>query len=230
MYSKELYLFKDERPVLAVIRNYGPPDFAELIRVQEESFPPPFPSELWWNTTQLGNHVRLFPQGALCAEVNGEIAGSITGLVVSWKPEDPDHSWSTITDMGYITNHDPNGNTLYIVDISVRPSFRKLGVGKALMYSMYEMVVVEDLDRLLGGARMPGYRAHADSFTPEQYLEEVIKGAVHDPIVTFLMRCGRTPIRVIHDYLDDEESGDCAVLMQWRNPFRAEGNPPVQRN
>lgn len=222
MYSKQMYLFDGNRPVRAVIRNYGPPDFDALIRVQEESFPPPFPSELWWNATQLSNHVRLFPDGALCAEVDGEVAGSVTGLLVTWHPEDPDHSWATITDMGYITNHDPNGNTLYIVDISVRPACRKLGVGMALMQSMYETVVAKGLDRLLGGARMPGYAAHAGALTPEQYLEEVLKGSLNDPIVTFLMRCGRTPVRVVHDYLDDEESGDCAVLMQWQNPFRAE--------
>ncbi|MBX7256461.1 MAG: GNAT family N-acetyltransferase [Candidatus Hydrogenedentes bacterium] len=222
MYSKKMYLFEGNRPVPIVIRNYVPSDFDALIRVQEESFPPPFPSELWWNTTQLTNHVRLFPDGALCAEVEGEIAGSVTGLLVTWNPDAPDHSWATITDMGYITNHDPNGNTLYVVDISVRPAYRKLGIGKALMYSMYELVVAKGLDRLLGGARMPGYAAHAGALTPEQYLEEVVKGTVQDPIVTFLMRCGRMPVRVVHDYLDDEESGDCAVLMQWQNPFRAE--------
>ena len=52
-------------------------DFPDLIRIQRESFPPPFPSELWWNEEQLSNHVRFFPEGALCIEINGEIVGPL---------------------------------------------------------------------------------------------------------------------------------------------------------
>ena len=46
---KKLYVFDGDTPMEAVIRNYGKADFDALIRVQQESFPPPFPSELWWN-------------------------------------------------------------------------------------------------------------------------------------------------------------------------------------
>jgi hypothetical protein len=74
--------------------------------------------------------VTLFPQGALCNEVDGEIAGSMTGLLVEIDPQHPEHSWEEITDNGYIRNHNPKGNTLYVVDIGVRPAFRKLGLGK----------------------------------------------------------------------------------------------------
>lgn len=102
MYHKELYVFDGNRPVPAVIRNYGPEDFPGLIAVQQESFPPPFPPELWWNTEQLGNHVRLFPEGALCIEVNGEIAGSMTGLLVKNESVQPGHAhtWEEVTDGG----------------------------------------------------------------------------------------------------------------------------------
>jgi len=62
MYRKELYVFDQDKPVKAMIRNYTPDDFDELIRIQQESFPPPFPSELWWNKEQLTNHVTLFPE------------------------------------------------------------------------------------------------------------------------------------------------------------------------
>lgn len=220
MFRKRLYVFENQRPREAVIRSYTEADFDDLIDIQRECFPPPFPSELWWNQEQLGNHVRLFPDGALCVEVEGKLAGSITGLVVPWEPADPDHAWSEITDDGYIRNHDPKGNTLYIVDISVRPSYRKLGLGKWLMLSMYEVVVEKKLTRLLGGARMPGYHNVADKLTPDGYLNKVLAGDISDPIVTFLLRCGRVPVRVVPNYLDDEESSNNAVLMEWRNPWR----------
>lgn len=220
MYRKEFFVFDENKPVPAIIRNYVEKDFPSLIRIQQESFPPPFPSELLWNEQQLGNHINLFPEGALCIEVNGEIAGSMTGLLVDYDPEHPDHSWGEITDNGYILTHNPKGNTLYVVDISVRPSYRKLGLGKWLMLSMYEVVVHLGLDRLLGGGRMPGYLEKSNDMTPEHYVKAVVEGELKDPVLTFLLRCGRTPVKVVPNYLDDEESCHYGTLMEWKNPFK----------
>lgn len=220
MYFKDFFVFDGDKPVKAVVRNYTEKDFDALILIQQESFPPPFPPELWWNEEQLKNHITLFPEGALCIEINGEVAGSMTGLLVQFDPDHPEHTWEEITDNGYIRNHDPNGNTLYVVDIGVRPAYRKLGLGKWLMFSMYDVVVQKGLDRLLGGGRMPGYQQHSDKWTPEQYLERVVEGNVKDPVISFLLRCGRTPVRVVPNYLEDEESCNYGTLMEWKNPFK----------
>lgn len=220
MYHKSFYAFGAAgKPVQAVVRRYREDDFDELIDIQSECFPPPFPSELWWNKEQLGNHVRLFPEGAICIEVDGKLAGSITGLLVGFDPVEPDHAWADVTDNGYIRTHKPDGDTLYIVDISVRPSFRKWGLGKHLMQSMYELVIERKLTRLLGGGRMSGYHRMADRMSAKQYLQAVVAGELQDPVITFLLRCGRTPLGVVKDYLDDEESLNYAALMEWRNPF-----------
>ncbi|MEW9672550.1 GNAT family N-acetyltransferase [Ammoniphilus sp. 3BR4] len=219
MYRREFYVFEQDRPIPAVIRNYEEKDFPGLIRIQQESFPPPFPSELWWNTEQLKSHVTRFPEGSLCIEVNGEITGSMTGLLVDFDPDHPEHTWDEITNHGYIRNHNPNGNTLYVVDISVRPSYRKLGLGKWLMFSMYDVVVHKRLERLLGGGRMSGYHKKANEMTAEQYLAAVVKGELKDPVITFLLRCGRTPVKVVPNYIEDEESCHYGTLMEWKNPF-----------
>lgn len=222
MYRKELFVFDEKKPRPAVIRNYTHSDFFDLIQIQAESFPPPFPSELWWNSEQLTNHVTLFPEGAICIEVEGVLVGSMTGLLVSFDPSHPEHKWEEITDHGYIRNHDPQGDTLYIVDICIRPSYRKLGLGQLMMQAMYELVVHKGLKRLLGGGRMPGYGRHADKWSPHEYLERIISGEVRDPVLTFLMRCGRMPLQVVPNYLEDEESRNYATLMEWKNPFLGE--------
>lgn len=220
LYRKEIYHFHKEKPLKVVVRNYGRNDFDELIRIQRESFPPPFPSELWWNEEQLTNHVSLFPEGALCIEVEGILVGSMTGLLVFFDPNEPNHTWEEMTDNGYIRNHKPDGNTLYVVDICIRPFYRKHKLGRVLMESMYEVVVHKQLDRLLGGGRMPGYQKIANELTPEQYLEKVIRGELRDPVVTFLLQSGRMPVTLVENYLEDEESHHFGVLMEWRNPFK----------
>lgn len=221
MYKKEQYLYTNEKNVKVIIRNYEKKDFKELIQIQKESFPPPFPSDLWWNEEQLTNHVTHFSEGALCAEINGVLAGSITGLLVDFDPEHPKHTWEEITDNGYIKTHKKNGNTLYIVDICIRPSYRKLDLGKLLMQSMYETVIQLKLSRLLGGGRMPGYHKFSEEMKPDVYIEKVVKGELRDPVISFLLRCGRTPLVLVPGYLEDEESCHYGLLMEWKNPFHS---------
>lgn len=220
MYRKSQYVFQEGKPVLATLRNYNVNDFEGLIEIQRESFPPPFPSELWWNREQLMSHVELFPQGAICVEIDGKLVGSITSLLVDFDPENLQHTWEEVTDSGYIRTHLRAGKTLYIVDVSVKPAFRKLDLGKLLIQTMYERVIEDKLERVLGGGRMSGYHRHADVISPEQYVEAVVTGELRDPVISFLLRCGRTPVAIVPDYLEDEESLNYGLLMEWRNPFK----------
>ncbi len=219
MYRKELYVFKGKMPLKAVVRPYVYSDFEALIEVQRASFPPPFPEELLWSQEQLANHVNIYPEGALCIEVEGKIAGSITGLLTDFDHAAPQHNWSEATTDGWLTNHKPNGKSLYIADICISPSFRGMDLGRVLMQSFYDRVIQSGLDRVLGGGRMPGYSNHAHSLSPEAYLDRVLSGELKDPVITFLLRCGRTPITIIADYLEDDDSLNYAVLMEWENPF-----------
>jgi ribosomal protein S18 acetylase RimI-like enzyme len=220
MYRSEYIAFPREgQPLTAVIRNYRTHDFQALIDIQQECFPPPFPPELWWTPEQLASHAARFPEGAVCVEADGKLVGSITGLIVKYDPADVNHNWAETTGAGSISTHNPQGDTLYIVDISVRPAYRKYGFGKAMAFAMYHLVIEKKLKRLLGGARMSGYHRYADRMTAETYAAEVVAGRLNDPVITFLLRCGRTPVRVAANYLDDEESHNFALLMEWKNPF-----------
>lgn len=201
------------------IRNYSYKDIPALVSLQKECFPPPFPEELLWNEKQLRSHIDVFRDGALCAALGGRIIGSMTGLIINFDPDRPRHKWEDATGRGYIRNHQEDGNALYVVDISVSPLYRKLGIGKRLMQTMYELTVFKGLERLLGGGRIPCYHKSAHSMSPEQYVQAVLDGKKRDPVLSFLLHCGRSPLCVIPEYLEDEESLNNAVLMEWKNPF-----------
>lgn len=211
------FLFNQGKPFKTTIRNYTKDDFAHLINIQQECFPPPFPSELWWTEDQLANHVCLFSKGAVCAEVDGELAGSVTTLIVDY--DGGDHRWEEITDNGSIRTHNPDGNVLYVVDISVRPKFRGTGMGQLLIQSLFHLVVELKLEAVVGGSRMPGYDKVREQMTPEDYLASIMKGSHTDPVVSFLLKAGRSPIKLLPNYLDDPESANFGVLMDWKNPF-----------
>ncbi|QHZ46581.1 GNAT family N-acetyltransferase [Bacillus sp. NSP9.1] len=187
--------------------------------LQRECFPAPFPADLLWNGKQLRSHIDIFPEGAVCAVAEGRLIGSMTGLIIDFDPSRPHHNWDEVTDSGYIRTHQNNGNSLYVVDISVSPDHRKLGIGKWLMQTMYELTVDKGLERLLGGGRIPHYHKSAEQLSPEQYVQAVLRGEKRDPVLSFLLQCGRSPLCVIPDYLEDEESLHYGVLMEWKNPF-----------
>ncbi|WP_404408852.1 GNAT family N-acetyltransferase [Jeotgalibacillus malaysiensis] len=215
--NKNLYIFKNKKRYRVNVRNYNQEDFEDLIDLQRKAFPPPFPPDLLWNHEQLTSHITRFSDGALCIEVDGQIAGSITSLRTNYANES--HTWEQITSDGYITNHEDDGEVLYIVDICIDPDYRGLGLGKELMRAKYETVVYLGVKKLAGGSRMPGYKKVRDKLTIEAYYEKVVKGELDDPVVTFLMKSGRMPERLMKNYLEDEDSADCAVLMIWKNPF-----------
>ncbi|MCY8809670.1 GNAT family N-acetyltransferase [Bacillus atrophaeus] len=217
--QKNIRFYDGRKYEKLLIRQYTHRDVAGLLSLQKECFPSPFPQELLWSKEQLHSHIETFQEGALCALVNDVIIGSMTALIVQFDPGHPDHTWAEITDHGYIRNHNKEGNTLYVVDISVSPSYRKVGIGKWLMQTMYELTVSKQLERLLGGARIPRYHKYSHELTAEQYVEAVLEGEKNDPVLSFLLHCGREPVGVVRNYLEDEESLHYGVLMEWKNPF-----------
>lgn len=198
------------------VRPYTMADWDGLFRIQRECFPPPYPEEQLWSREQIESHVRLFPAGALCAELDGELVGSCTSLIIKYDPTQPDHSWATTTGDGYITPHDPTGDSLYGVDMAVRPAFRGQGVARAMYQARFNLVRRLGLTRFMAGGRMPGYHLYAERFSPEEYAAEVVAGRIIDPVITPQLKAGLQPVTVVRNYLSDDESRDNALLLEWR--------------
>lgn len=203
---------------LVRIRPYNRADIPELIRLQEECFPPPYPAEQLWNAEQLRGHIGTFPDGALCAEVDGRIVASGTCLIVRLDPKHPDHSWSEITGDGTISTHDPSGDTLYGVDLCVHPAYRGFGMARLIYEARYALVRRLGLRRFCAGGRMPGYHRLADELTAEEYVRRVAAGNLTDPTLTPQLRSGLRPVAVLRGYIPDAESRDHALLLEWPNP------------
>ncbi|WP_236784651.1 GNAT family N-acetyltransferase [Alteribacter salitolerans] len=197
------------------VRNYTLADYEALLTIQKEAFPPPFPEELWWSKDQIRSHIETFPEGAMIAEIDGEPAGSATALMILFdgKP----HTWDEVADEGYIArSHNRKGDSLYGIDVCVRPEFRGKGVAKALYEARKSLVEKLKLTRFMAGCRIPGYHKHADRLSPQDYMVEVRNGRIDDLVLSFMIRQGMTPVQVMENYLDDEESKDCAVIVEWK--------------
>ena len=210
------------------IRSYREDDFPALLRIQRECFPPPFPPELHWSLAHIRSHVARFPAGALAASCGGELVGSATAHVIAWAAAGG-HSWAQASADGFLTNHDARGDTLYGVDVAVRPAWRRQGVARALYAARYALVRRLGLARFVAGSRLAGYaaaRARQPGLEPEDYAAAVCRGELADPVITPQLRAGLQPLRVVRGYLPDAEAADCALLMAWTNPDRRPPEPP----
>ncbi|MDF2668713.1 MAG: hypothetical protein K0R67_1019 [Paenibacillus sp.] len=204
-----------------LVRPYTTEDFDDLLQVQREAFPPPFPEHLWWNKDQIAAHVDTYPAGAMIALYKGQIAGSATSLLVQYTGQP--HTWEEVADHGYIRgSHEQTGDSLYGIDLCVSPAFRGKGIAKALYAARKELVRKASLKRFIAACRIPGYHSVAAQMSAEHYVQRVLAGSLHDQVLTFMLKQDMVPLQVLDHYLDDEESCHKAVLLQWSNPHLQE--------
>lgn len=197
-----------------MVRPYTADDYPALLTIQQEAFPPPFPEELWWQKDHIQSHVDTFPEGGLLAEVDGVPAGSATSLIITFdgKP----HTWDEVSDSGYIReSHDPNGDSLYGIDLCVRPTMRGKGVAQALYEARKQTVRELGLKRFIAACRIPDFHQCAHALSVEEYVQAVVSGERTDLVLTFMLKQGLRPISVLPNYVEDDESHHYAVLVEW---------------
>lgn len=169
------------------------------------------------------SRIKTFPEGTLVAELNGEIIGVVSTEIVNYDWQKESYTWYEITDNGYIAKtHNPQGNTLYGVDLSVIPEAPR-GVGTKLLECVAKLAIRYNLPYGMLGGRMPDYHKYADKYTPKEYVnaKTTTKKGLEplDSEIRFYLRAGLKIIRIIPNYFKDPESLNYGVLLLWKNPF-----------
>jgi predicted amidohydrolase/ribosomal protein S18 acetylase RimI-like enzyme len=197
-----------------IIRKIEHEDFAKIIELQYICFPNMQP----WKLEQLESHIRIFPEGQICVELDGEIIGSCSSLIVNFDDYLEQHTYSEITDKGYIRNHNRRGGNLYGMEVMVHPEFRRMKIGRRLYEARKRLAEQLNLKSIIVGGRIPGYHNYSDRMSPRDYAEEVLQQNIYDSVLTFQMMNGFTLKRIITNYLlDDEDSMHYAALLEWNN-------------
>ena len=155
---------------------------------------------------------------------SGAVAGAHFTLMVNMLHFHVDDSWDTLTAGGTFTDHDPAGHTLYGADLFVHPGHQHHGLGRALTEATRGLVRQKGLWRMVGGSRMPGYGRLAGAVNPDDYIAQVKRAELTDPVLTAHLHDGWDAITAIRGYLPhDDESAGWAAVIQWLNP---EAPPP----
>ncbi len=200
-----------------VVRPTRPEDFPGIIEMCLEVYPESPP----WQAGQLESHLRVFPEGQFVAveREGGRVLGMAASLVLLWSDYDASGSWRDFTANGTFANHNPAGHTLYGAEVLVRPNLQRRGVGSRLYQARFDLARRLGLWRIRAAARLRGYQRHAGKWTPEEYVQRVVRGELRDPTLSFQLRHGFEVMAVVSGYLrHDAESLGYAALIEWLNP------------
>lgn len=196
------------------VRRLTVEDFEKVTALQLECFPGMKP----WNREQWASMISLFPEGQLGVEVDSEIAATSSSLIVDYAEYAEWHDWKTISDGGFIRNHDPSGDTLYGIEIQVSPRYRGMKLARRLYAARKELCHQLNLARIAIGGRIPGFSAHRGTLSAQQYVEQVMRKELYDPVLTTQLANGFVLLSLIPDYFpSDEDSGGFATCLEWPN-------------
>lgn len=197
-----------------VVRNTRMEDIDEIIALGRKCFPNMVP----WKREQLVSHIRIFADGQFCVEYEDKIVGSCSSLMVNFDEYEDQHTWNTITDNGYITNHDPDGFNLYGIEVMVDPEYRRMKLGHRLYEARKELARELNLQSIIIGGRIPNYHKYKEEMTAREYVAAVEKHSIYDPVLSFQLLQGFTIKRINTRYLPDDKASDSfATLMEWNN-------------
>jgi hypothetical protein len=192
-------------------------DFAAIREIGRRVYPHEEP----YSDNELTEHMARFPQGQFIAEhlPTRIVAGAHFTLRLQFSDFHDDDPWDVLTDRGTFDDDNPSGHTLYGADVFVSPDHQHHGLAHALTDVARALVVAENLWRMVGGSRLPGYGQVAATMSAEEYVAEVAAGTRVDPVLTCHLKDGWSVVKPIRGYMqNDPESANWAALIQWINP------------
>jgi len=224
---------KTELPVehRLTLRNLRLSDYEDIHQIMDLVYPTmqgAWTREQSWTREQFTSQLARFPEGQICIEDNGRVVAAAMSLIVDYSRYGDRHTYEQITGNGYLTTHDPNGDTLYGMDLFVHSDYRNLRLGRRLYDARKELCEKLNLRAIVVGGRIPGYWKYSQEMSPQQYVELVKAKELLDPILTFQLANDFHVRRIITGYLpEDTESKSYATLLEWLNIYYEEKQPLI---
>ena len=200
------------------IRTLRKDDIPAIVDLQKAAFPTMAAEGVYWKPFQLEAHLKVFPEGQFCAEYKGKIVGSCSSLIIKLEPEYKKHTWKEACGSSLFEGHNPNGDTLYGADVSTHPDFRRLGIATKLYQARRDLTIRLNLRRIIAGGRLINYCDYADKMNPEEYVKQVKRGQIKEPVLCFQLRNGFKFIKILPNYMKDPRSLNNATFIEWKNP------------
>jgi GNAT superfamily N-acetyltransferase len=191
----------------------------QLEAIQRASFPELAFEELM-HSEHYKAHMQVFPEGqhSILERSSNKVVGCSSDLKLEFDPNHYQHKYIEAVGHNYFTTHQPDANWLYGADIGVLPAYRGFGLSKLLYAARQDMVRRLGLQGHFAGAMPKGFGAHSSEMSIEQYVQQVVRGELNDPVLSIQLRRGYAVWGIIPNYLEDASCANYGVQIVWRNP------------
>lgn len=159
-------------------------------------------------------HLELFSEGQFVITDNGKVIGMTTTMRSTFDFNHYHHTFRETIAGGWLTNHNPEGDWLYGLDVGVHPAYRGKGLARHLYRARHEIARELGLKGQVTVGMMNGYGAVSSKMSGEQYYKQLLEGKRTDPTLTPQMKVGFEPIALVPDYLNDPACGNYGVLIK----------------
>ena len=150
--------------------------------------------------------------------LDGVLVASCSSLIVEEADHTDWHDWNSIASGGDIGGHDPEGDTLYGIEIQVDPAYRGMRLSRRLYEERKALCRRLRLARIVIGGRIPGYGAHQEAMSTSDYVDAVQRKELFDPVLTVQLANGFSLRGIIRDYFpSDTASAGHATHLEWVN-------------
>jgi predicted amidohydrolase len=215
----------DSSPRL-IVRQLKKSDLKAIQEIHRRSFPSIEP----WTKEQFESQLAMFPEGQIGVEMDGVLVATSSALIVDEEDFGAYHTFDEVSDKGFIRNHDPEGDTLYGIDVAIDPKHRGVHLTRRIYEARKELARGRNLRAILIAGRIPGFAKQADKMSAEEYVRRVVRKDLKDkdPVLTAQLSQGFSVRAVLKDYLpSDSESMGYAVFMEWLNPEHHPAGAPA---
>ncbi len=202
-----------EIPGGIVVRHMQVSDALQLEELQKIVFPTLAEDELIRADHYL-RHLEVFPEGQFVISFGGRVIGMTTTMRTNFDFVNYHHTFKETIGGGWLTNHNPEGEWLYGLDMGLLPEFRGKGLARILYRARHEIARSLGLKGQLTVGMMSGYGAVSQEISGEIYYEELILGKRKDPTLSPQMKIGFVPIALMPNHLNDPVCGNYGILIK----------------
>ena len=205
-------------------RRWTAEDIPALVACQKAAYPSERDQE---DERTFRLQLEAFPEGQFLAEINGEVVGYGSSLIVQLNDDEEAYTYDEITGDGTFRTHLSSGDTLFEADTVAHPDARarngRASVAAALHKERRRLLKRYNLRRIVAYELLDGYAEYAGQLTAREYVDKVVLEEIEDPVLSEHLRAGYAPRRVLLDLRGNGASLNPAVLLEMPNlDFRPE--------
>jgi len=204
-------------------------EHAEQLEALQRIVFPNLAEEELLHADQYKAHVKLFPEGQFVALDGNKVVGATSSTRYHFDINHQEHhTFYEVMGGGWFTTHDPEGEWLYGMDVSVHPDYRGKGVARALYRARQYTCKQLGLKGQMTVGMLNGYSNVQNEMSIDEYYEKVKAHELFDPTVSVQEKIGFNIVGLMKDYLNDATCGNAGAVIVM--PLPSEGEQEKKAN